>query len=84
METEGLPASGGGPSVELGGSGNDLLVSADGAAFGVADHTVMTVMDLLLAADAQSINGVLYNGNTAKRNKANTVFSAINQAGGIG
>ena len=44
---------------------------------------MMTVMDLLLAADAQAVNGVLYNGNTAKRNKANNVFSAINQAGGI-
>ena len=43
----------------------------------------MTVMDLLLAADAQAVNGVLYNGNTTKRNKANNVFSAINQAGGI-
>ena len=43
----------------------------------------MTVMDLLLAADAQAVNGVLYNGNAAKRNKANNVFGAINQAGGI-
>ena len=40
-------------------------------------------MDILLAADAQARNGVLYNGNTAKRNMANDVFSAINQAGGI-
>jgi hypothetical protein len=58
-------------------------VGSNGAAFGVADNTVMTVMDLLLAADSQAVNGVLYNGNTVKRNKANTVFSAINQAGGI-
>jgi hypothetical protein len=58
-------------------------VGSNGAAFGVADNTSMTVMDLLLAADAQAVNGVLYNGNTAKRNMANNVFSAINQAGGI-
>ena len=58
-------------------------VGSNGAAFGVADNTAMTVMDLLLAADAQAVNGVLYNGNTTKRNKANNVFSAINQAGGI-
>jgi hypothetical protein len=58
-------------------------VGSNGAAFGVADNTVMTVMDLLLAADAQAVDGVLYNGNTAKRNKANAVFSAINQAGGL-
>jgi hypothetical protein len=58
-------------------------VGTNGAAFGVADNTPMTVMDLLLAADAQAVNGVLYNGDTAKRNMANTVFSAINEAGDI-
>jgi hypothetical protein len=58
-------------------------VGTNGAAFGVTDNTVMTVLDLLLAADAQAVNGVLYNGNTAKRNMANNVFSAINQAGSI-
>jgi hypothetical protein len=58
-------------------------VGTNGAAFGAADNTVMTVMDLLLATDAQAVNGVLYGGGTTKRNKANTVFSAINTAGGI-
>ena len=58
-------------------------VGANGAAFGVANNTTMTVMDLLLAADAQSVNGLLYNGNSAKRTMANSVFSAINQVGGI-
>ena len=43
----------------------------------------MTVMDLLLAADAQAVDGVLYGGNTTKRNEATNIFSAINQAGGI-
>jgi hypothetical protein len=57
-------------------------VGTNGAAFGVADNTVMTVMDVLLAADAQAVNGVLYNGDKTKRDKANAVFSAINQAGG--
>jgi hypothetical protein len=55
----------------------------NGVAFGVANNTVMTVMDLLLAIDSQAVNGVLYNGNTAKRTKANNVFGAINQAGHI-
>jgi hypothetical protein len=50
---------------------------------GVANDTVMTVPDVLLAADAQAVNGVLYNGDTAKRNQANTVFSNMNQAGGL-
>jgi hypothetical protein len=58
-------------------------VGPNGAAFGVADNATMTVMDLLLAVDAQAVNGVLYNGNAARRNMANNVFSAINQAGGI-
>jgi len=58
-------------------------VGTSGEAFGVANGTVMTVMDLLLAVDLQSANGVLYNGNAAKRTKANAVFGAINQAGGI-
>jgi hypothetical protein len=58
-------------------------VGTSGAAFGVADNTTMTVIDVLLAADAQAVNGALYNGDTAKRNKANAVFSAINQAGGL-
>ena len=60
-----------------------INVGSNGAAFGVANNTVLTVMDLLLATDAQSVNGVLYGGNTAKRNLANDLYSAINQAGGI-
>src|SRR5262249_59433691 len=58
-------------------------VGSNGSVFNVANNTVMTVMDLLLAADAQSVGGVLYGGDAVKRNKASIVFSAINQAGGI-
>jgi uncharacterized delta-60 repeat protein len=58
-------------------------VGSDGDAFGVASNTTMTVMDVLLAADAQAVNGVLYGGSTTKRSHANDVFSAINQAGGL-
>jgi hypothetical protein len=54
-----------------------------GDAFGMANNTTMTVMDLLLAADAQSVNGVLYGGNSHKRAEATDVFGAINDAGGI-
>jgi hypothetical protein len=60
-----------------------INVGSNGAAFGVADNTTMTVMDLLLATDAQAVNGVLYNGDATKRNKANNVFTAINEAGSI-
>jgi hypothetical protein len=58
-------------------------VGSNGAAFGVANNTTMTVLDLLVAGDAQAVNGVLYNGNTAKRNLANSVFGAVNGSGGL-
>jgi hypothetical protein len=56
----------------------------NGAAFGVGNHTKMTVMDLLLATDAQAVNGFLYNGNTTKMNQANTLYSQLNEQGSIG
>jgi hypothetical protein len=56
-------------------------VGCDGAAFGVVNGTTMTVMDLLLAEDDQAVNGVLYNGNKAKRDMANDLFGDINEAG---
>jgi hypothetical protein len=46
-------------------------VGSAGDAFGVADYTAMTVMDLLLATDDQAIDGLLYGGNAARRNEAN-------------
>lgn len=58
-------------------------VGLNGDAFGVANNSTLTLMDLLLAADAQAVNGVLYGGNATKRNEANSVFSAVNQAGGL-
>jgi hypothetical protein len=58
-------------------------VGSSGDAFGVANNTTMTLMDLLLATDAQAVNGVLYSGNTSKRQEANDLFSAINEAGGL-
>ena len=44
----------------------------------------MTVMDLLLATDAQAVNGLLYGGNATRRTHANNVYGALNQAGDIG
>jgi hypothetical protein len=58
-------------------------VGSNGDAFGMSNNTTMTLLNLLLAADARAVNGVLYGGNAAKRNEANNVFSAVNQAGGI-
>ena len=59
-------------------------VGSHGAAFGVANNTTRTVLDLLRATDARAVNGVLYNGKTAKRSEANSVYSALNEAGSIG
>jgi hypothetical protein len=58
-------------------------VGGNGDAFGVANNTTLTVMDLLLATDAQAVNGVLYNSNTTRRTEANNVYSALNEAGAI-
>jgi hypothetical protein len=69
-------------------SGNGLgtaivNVGGDGDAFGVANNTTMTVMDLLLATDGQAVNGVLFGGNTTRRSHANAVYSFINDTGGV-
>src|SRR5207249_1633808 len=58
-------------------------VGANGDAFGVANNSNQTILDLLLGANAQAVNGKLYNGNSARRTMAINVFDAINQAGDI-
>jgi len=58
-------------------------IGANGAAFGVPDNTIMTVYDILAAADARAVGGVLYGGNWAMRTMANNVFAGINEAGDI-
>jgi hypothetical protein len=67
-------------------------VGNDGAAFGTANNSSLSVMDLLLAANARAHNGLLYdmNGNgqidgseASYRTMANDVFAAINETGDI-
>jgi Tol biopolymer transport system component len=58
-------------------------VGSDGDAFGVANNTTLTVIDLLRATDDQSVGGVLYGGSATRRKEANDLYSAINQAGGL-
>jgi parallel beta-helix repeat protein len=58
-------------------------VGSNGDAVGVGNGTTLTVLDTLLAADAQAIDGVLYHGDAVLRKKANDLFSFINQAGSI-
>jgi hypothetical protein len=58
-------------------------VGANGAAFGLANNTTMMVIDLLRAADSQSLGGVLYNGDATKQKAASATFAGVNQAGGV-
>jgi hypothetical protein len=65
-------------------------VGGNGAAFGVANNTVLTVMDILMAANARTVNGLMYDldgsgtisdAERALRIQANSVFAAINEQG---
>jgi hypothetical protein len=58
-------------------------IGANGAAFGVANNSVMTVWQILNATNARAYRGVLWNGNTTYDNMGNAVFSGINQTGDI-
>jgi len=58
-------------------------VGTSGAAFGVTNNTLLSVLDLLTQADLQAVNGVLYGGNTARRTMANSVFDAVNTLGDL-
>ncbi|MHC4294042.1 MAG: hypothetical protein ACYSTL_00485, partial [Planctomycetota bacterium] len=58
-------------------------VGTSGAAFGVEDNTEMTIIDLLLATNDQSVDGALYNLDAVLRELANDVYSAINEGGDI-
>jgi hypothetical protein len=71
-------------TVSAGGVGAATVnVGTSGAAFGVADNTTLTVMDLLLATNAQTVHGVLDNGNTTLQSELQTVYTPLNQSGGI-
>jgi hypothetical protein len=58
-------------------------VANNGAAFGVANNTVLNVYQLLQAANAKAANGVLYAGDATLIALAVGVFDGINTAGGI-
>ena len=72
-------------TVTAGGTGASTYnVRLNGAAFGVANNSTLTVLDILKKANSIAVRGVLYNGNNSLRNMANTVFDGINTAGDIG
>ena len=67
--------------------GHTFNVGSDGAAFGVANNTVLTVNQLLAYTNSRATNGVLYakdgTSTTANTNLANDLYSAINLKGDI-
>ena len=58
-------------------------VGESGAAFGVANNTTLSIMDILLSTDEQALLGVLYNSDAFFRSLAIEVYSGINEAGDI-
>jgi hypothetical protein len=62
---------------------SDYNVGTNGAAFGVANGTTLTVFAILEGADSLAVNGVLYNGDSTLRKEALNVFSGINSLGGL-
>jgi hypothetical protein len=67
--------------------GRTFNVGSNGAAFGVANNTVMTVNQLLAYTNSRATSGVLYakdgTSMTTNTNLANVLYSAINVKGDI-
>jgi hypothetical protein len=61
-------------------AGATLNVGQSGSAFGLANNSRHTVLDLLLAANERSSNGQLFGGNNAARNQADALFVTLLQA----
>ncbi len=72
-------------TVSSAGSGARIMsVGSNGATFGVANNSSLTVMQYLRIANINaSNNGTAWNGNSSARSAANTVFTAINETGDI-
>ena len=58
-------------------------VGTSGDAFGVADNTEMTILDILQATDSQTVDGFLYADADYLRALANQVYTDINEGGDI-
>src|SRR5262249_3760970 len=55
-----------------------VSVGKDGAAFGVANNTTLTVYALLVAVDRQAVKGLLYNGNAKLQAECADLFAGLN------
>jgi hypothetical protein len=58
-------------------------VGGNGAAFGVANGTILDVFHLLPAADQQASSGVLYGGDKTLVNEAVNAFGDVLDRGGL-
>jgi hypothetical protein len=73
-----------GLNVSSDGVGNNSFnIGANGAAFGLADNSAVTILDLLKRANDRAVNGLLWNGDQALAAMAYEVFKSINEKGGI-
>ena len=62
----------------LGLGASNWNIDLSGAAFGVPNGTVLTVFQILLAANNSAAGGLLYGGDLTLRNQAFAVFTGIN------
>jgi len=67
-----------------------INVGCAGAAFGVANYSNVAVIDMLLATNARTVNGILYDANGTRtidsteqllRTMANEIYTTINETG---
>ena len=80
-------------ATDVNGNAISFNVAGNGDAFGVANGADVSVLNLLLAVNSRSQNGLLYDLDgdgdandaveTSWRTMANNVFTAINEAGDI-
>lgn len=67
----------------VGTAGSLFNVRTNGAAFGVANNTTLSVWNILKITDANSVNGVAWVTSNTFRVMGNNVFTGINEQGDI-
>jgi hypothetical protein len=64
-------------------AGHYYNIGDNGAAFGVANDSSLTVMDILHRTNDRTVRGYLWGGNYLYRNMGNIVYSGLNEQGDI-
>ena len=71
-------------SVSTSGTGaKTFSVGSAGSALGVANNSVMTIMDILKKVNSVASGGTIFSSNSTNRSLVNNLLDAINQAGDI-